>query len=350
MVMQADGVADLLQTTTARMEKMKFTMLGTRQQEYEVYPTMFKKGRVDWAGGTQHEFRVMYRKASSASRSGLYDKDSVAQQNVMTHGYIPMRHMKVYWLWDRIELLFNKGEEEIVNLMKARRLAAMVDLVDLMEDDFWGKPTDSSDTEKIFGCQYWFTRYTTTDGFDASNPTGFTGGRANIDSTNANYSRWANWVDHFSNYTYDDMIDAMIDTSIKTKFVSPLTEAQMRQPKASSRKWYTGVENIKGLAKVAREQNDQVGRDLAQYLDTFLFRGNPVRHVIALDAENDSQCPIYAINHDTFKSSSLKGNVLVESAPIRSQTYGHNVYETWVDLSWQPFCDDLRHNGTIVKV
>lgn len=347
MAMQAADLPDLLETTRIKTRKANFTLLDKRRSEFVAYPTFFRKSMMTWAGGHTYEFKAMTAIPDSATWTGVWDEDVVKRQNVWTKGRVYMRHLKNHYVYDELERLMNKGEDQIIDEIEALKFQCMMGIAHLMEEVIVTGPDDSTDDLKPNGFKTLLTTNASTEGFDKSNVSGFPSGRMEIDSTNPKYSGWANWCGHYSNYTYDDLVEAMIRGSEKTRFKLPISNANVINPSQAQLKWYCNLETKLGLAKSTREQNDQVGPDLGRYYDTFLIRGAPVQYLPVLDDESDN--PIYGINHSTIKSVSLRGNVFRESPGMTLQS-NHNARVFWVDCSWNMYVDDLSRNQTYVKV
>jgi len=53
------------------------------------------------------------------------------------------------------------------------------------------------------------------------------------------------------------------------------------------------------------------------------------------------------IDHSTFNPVVLKGDVLRESKPSNSGSRQHNVFETFVDLTYNYVCVDRRRSGVL---
>jgi hypothetical protein len=72
-----------------------------------------------------------------------------------------------------------------------------------------------------------------------------------------------------------------------------------------------------------------------------VFRNHPIIWVPKLDA--DTTNPVYGVDHSTFYPICLRGNYLRESKPMTDATQ-HNVYQVFVDLSYNYICLDRRRN------
>jgi len=343
-VLQADDMRDLIIVTQKELGRLKFEQIATRIQDYVFARELLKNERVTYASGYGIQKNVMVDHSHAARHVGLYEEDSVAFQDNMTTLTIPFRHTTVPYVWDEREVAMNQGEARVVDYTKIKRTDAMIALIEKLEDTGWSKPADSSDTTTPWGIPYWLVKWpagTTGGGFNGTNPVGFAGGAGGIDS--ATYSRWANYTCKHTALTMDGIVADMRTAWVKVGFKNPI---DIPDYKRGSDRYavYTNYAVLGTLEKLLISQNQNLGMDLASTDGRATFRGAPIRWVPQLDA--DASNPVYMINWGNFNCFFLKGWYMKEAPPIRSAK-SHNVWEVWVDLTWNTECTDRRKHAVI---
>lgn len=89
----------------------------------------------------------------------------------MTSISVDWKHADTHWGFERREVLQNKGKALVFNLMKPRRAAAMIDMVEEIERRGWTLP-DPSDKKYPYGPAYWIVK-NSSEGHYGGNPTGY---------------------------------------------------------------------------------------------------------------------------------------------------------------------------------
>ena len=105
---------------------------------------------------------------------------------------------------------------------------------------------------------------------------------------------------------------------------------------------------ISDFEDVASQQNDNLGPDVASIDGTTTFRKHPVLYIPYLDDNAVQTNPIYMIDHSTWNPIVLKGDYLRETTPAKAAKQ-HNVFECFVDLSYNFICVDRRRNAVLYQ-
>jgi len=345
MAIQADNIADLILQTQKDLGELKWTMIATNLQKYTRLPQLLKKDSVELQGGVGIQWNIQVRLTGSARMTGLYDTDSISTQDVNIVASVPWRHATANYSIDERAIKMNSGKYQIINLLKQKRISALTDMAELMEQQGWSKPTDSTDTDNAFGIPYWIVK-NSSKGFNGGNPAGFPSGCGGVSS--ATYPNWSNWTDTYSAISKNDLVPALKEAWIKTKFTPPVPHPQYgTQPTVNNYGLYTVYSVIDGLEKLAQDQNDSLGNDLTKYMgDTYLFGRVPVTWVPYL--ESDTTAPIYGINWGEFKSVWLAGEYMKESPPVKSPTQ-HRTQVVFIDCTFNFICYNRRSHFVIYK-
>lgn len=332
--LQADDIVDLITLTQKDLGKMRWTDLSYDLQEYVALPSLLQKEKVAFGSGYGMQWNVMTGTSGATRDTGLYEVDSVNVSDVMQTASIPWRHMTTNYAIERREIAMNTGAAQLVDLVKIRRHDAMVDLAKHLEDRFWSKPTTSADNLKMFGVPYWIV-YDSTDGFTGGNPSGFSAGAANLDSST--YDQWKNY-----SATYTDSTSLMTKwrkAATYTKFMAPAESPSYGAPARYG--YYTTYDTIASLESLTENRNDNLGYDIASVMGKVLFRGVPVSWVPFLEGRAGD--PIYGINWGQFKPAFLSGEYLREEGPNKASNQ-HTVFQTHLDMTMNIMCTDRRSN------
>ncbi len=332
-------ISDLVVGTLRELGRMRFQQIAQTLQDYEVFPVWFKKDRVQFDSGIGIQRTLMNRLSGAAAHVGLLDQDDVNITDVLTQLQIPWVHARTSWGFIRQETLMNRGEALIVNIIKPRRAAAMIDLVEELETKGWSSPSSSSDTLNPFGIPYWVVKNSAT-GFSGGTPSGWsTVGGVNVTNTPS----FQNYTTQYTNVTKPDLIKKLRTMHRKVGFKSPVDIDDYRSGKGERYRCYTTESVFASIEDIGESQNENLGRDIAS-MDGFsmAFRGHPIRWIPQLDA--DTKNPFYLIDHSTFYPVCLKGDYLRESDPDKAP-FQHNAFQVFVDLTYNYLCIDRRRNG-----
>jgi hypothetical protein len=237
-------------------------------------------------------------------------------------------------------MLMNRGAAKIFDLVKVRRVAAMLGLVQQLEDRAWAAPSSSSDKTLPYGVPYWIVKNATT-GFNGGAASGHTtvGGVSLTDSPT-----FKNYTGQYVSPTKGDLVKKMRNMHFYTGFQSPVSMADYTSGKGEQYRVYCNRATTAELEDIGEAQNENLGRDIAS-IDGFslTFRKNPIRTVQVLDA--DTTNPVYFVDHSTFYPVCLKGDYFRET--VKKAPSQHDVTQVFVDLSYNYICVDRRRNGVL---
>ncbi|HML73326.1 MAG TPA: phage major capsid protein [Anaerohalosphaeraceae bacterium] len=343
--MRDSQILDLITSTLHKMGKGKFTQIAQELHEYEVMGKLLTKN-----GGVQvipdgmglKEY-LMTKRGGSFRWVDLFEPDSVNLVDVMAEMKVEWCHGTANMMYERRELLMNRGESRINNVFKPRRAGMMLDVADGLEGAFWDAPVAGND-KVPWGIQYWIVR-NASEGFNGGAPSGFTTvGNVNL----TKHPAFKNYTNTYSAVSKDDLIKKLRKAHWQTRWKSPINMAEFQSETGQKRKLYCGYELLSDLEDIGEAQNDNLGRDLAPYDGQMTFRRHPIVPVDKLCYANDTAYPIYMIDTSTFKLFVLKGDYLRESDAEKAPNQ-HNVYVVHVDLSYQTMCLNRRANAVLYK-
>lgn len=323
-------------------------------QSYIAMSRLLKKNKMMFEGGESLEINLNTGTSGNARHAGLFSQDDVKVKDFPTKGDVPWKHTETSFALDVREKKISRGKTQLVDHILQRRTNSMIDLAVLMEDTFWGKPVDSTDSLTPYGIEYWISKTTgkiNADhtqvngvGFHGGNPTGFASGPGNINCEV--HSGWKNFAGNYSAVSKADLIKKMRVMHLMTDFKSPIKHPNYDTSGVSDAyqiycNWNTYLE----LEDLLDAQNDNLGTDLSGQGGTMVFKKNQIVEVAKLN--EDSSNPLYMMNWNVFDIACLEGEYMRETTgPAPGQ---HNVSQTHFDLTWNTRVTNRRKLGVLTQ-
>ena len=338
---QSTDIADLVAGTLRELGRLKIQQIAQELSRYEVFPIWFKKNKVTFDAGIGIQRNLMTRAADTAAHRGMTDADVVTIQDHIKQIQVPWRILSQSYAFIKQEILQNRGTERIFDLIQVRRSAAMLDMVQVLEEKAWASPSSSSDTVLPYGVPYWVVKNATTGhtGLAASGHSTVGG----LDPTTN--TTWRNYAGLYTTVNKADLVKKMRNMHFYTGFQSPVDVKDYTSGKGMQYRVYCNRSTTADLEDIGEAQNENLGRDIAS-IDGFslTFRRNPIRTIQILDA--DTSNPVYFLDHSTFYPVCLKGDYFRETVRKMASNQ-HDITEVFIDLSYNYLCVDRRRNGVL---
>jgi len=357
--MSAGGVSneallDLLKTTQKNLPWDGSFEVLLKHQTYEVINRWFAVDRVEYEGGTSVQRNVQIGESGNAEFVRLYQPTDPNVSDVQAQIDVPWRQVQTHYSIDRRELLRNRGAAGYIKLVKSRRVDAMMDLANLLEERAWQAPPSAADDLYPCGIPYWVVPITGaqvtagTNGLQGANPSGFSdcGG---IDASDDTYSRWRSYNDVWDaadGSISDDDVLKLHTMFRRLRFVSPITVSDVDQPAFRNLRCYANDTTLGSLEGYARDHHDNLGADVGRFAGATVFKNVPIIYVDYLDA--DTSNPFYMINHSYFRPFVLGGDYFRETGPMNDRRQ-HDVFSTFVDLSFNFICTNRQRAGGVIS-
>ena len=242
MTLTAQDVVDLVKTTQRELGPLRFQQIAQSLQYYEVFSKWFKKDRVSFDTGIGIQRTLMTKTAAGAARHvGFLEKDSTNIVDVLENLQVDWRHATTSWgLIYQTDILMNNGAARIVNILKPRRAAALLDMVEELENKAWSGVPSTTDKKLPFGLPYWIVA-NSSEGFNGGAPSGWTTvGGVSLTSV----PTFKNWTAQYAAVTKADLVKKMRTAHRKCRFVSPVKVDDHRGGSGSVRRaegwrWYS---------------------------------------------------------------------------------------------------------------
>lgn len=332
-----DQIDDFVNLTLSNFKRNKWTDISLEHQEY-VSARMISEKNVTEAGGKDISFRLKTRNTGNARASGMYAQDVTNVEDVTVAASIPWTMQTTNFSYDVYEDLFQSDRETIIRELQIREHDALSDMAELQEEFLWTAPTGTTDTTPM-GIPFWLQKSNTTpDGaFNGGNPTGFSAGAAGLSSTT--YPRWRNWTFSYTSVTTDDLIKKVKKALQFTNFMAPVPHPELGYGKSQYHIYTTyGVQEP--LERLAETRNDNLGSDVARYINQVTIGGTPVQWVPYLEA-NDTSDPVYGVNWKVFRPFVKSGCNMRRNAPKQAARQ-HSVREVHIDHWMNYACYNRR--------
>ena len=332
-------IADLITSTLKNLGPPKIRQIAQDLTEYEMASKWFKKSKVVFDSGTGVKETLMFKYSDTARHVGLYEQDTLVIEPLLSNIEIGWVHLTNHYGFERRELLMNRGESKIVNMVSARRGACQLGLIAQIEDTIWTL-RDPSDAKLPNGLPYYIVK-NATEGFNGGNPSGFST-CVGIDTTTQ--TKWRNWTGTYSAVSKEGILRTFRKGRRMTGFKSPENLKDFRGDPGQKWRLYANEELVDGLEMVGEQQNDNLGRDLHKMDNQITTGGNPPIHVPKLDEDTTNPC-----TRPRHRPIALKGDWFNETEAKPLTGIQHNVFRVDMDLTYNLFCVDRRRNMVLYK-
>lgn len=339
----SDGL-DLLVCTQKDLGRLRFNQIAQELPYYEVFSRWFRRDKVMFDSGYAIQRTLMTSfDSDSAGHVGYLEPDQVNIGDYLTTMTVPWVHFRTSWgVIFQTDMLMNRGRNMVLNVLQPKRTAALIGMVEELENKAFAAAPTTTNTTDPYSIQYWIPTSETT-GFNGGAPSGHTTVGGVDPSTHTTFK---NYTAGYDTVSKGDAIRKMRDAHRSIRFKSPVSVQDYRGKVGDRYRCYVNKSVIADFEDTGEAQNENLGRDIAEMDGSIAFRRNPIVWIPKLDARTDN--PIYLINHGTFYPVCLKGDYLRESTPKESPNQ-HNTFQVHIDLTYNFICDNKRANAVIVK-
>lgn len=357
-----EDLLDLTRTTLENLPDMDF-QVALDYQQYPVCNQWFAKDKVQVDSGTSIKRNILLDTSGNARHVRLYQKTPINVADVQQQITAPWCQVQTHYSIERREALRNRKPARYIPLIKSRRLDAMLDLANLLEERAWLTPASSSDDLNPRGILYWLsfreegvTAATDDGGFSCYTihyqDGATTTSKGGIDGST--YDKWRNWGAVYTAIDAD-FVRRMRKAFHAVNFKSPMLVKDLSRGPAARNRIYMGLSELSDYEDLVTSANDNLGRDLDPFHGMTTFRRVPVIHTPQLDGYSvigsgdtaNTPAPVIGVNHAHFYPMVLEGDWLRESEPMKDVEQ-HNVQTVFVDSSYQYFCNNVRQAGFVL--
>lgn len=350
MGLEASSFADLVAATLKELGPYDtVSQIAQEKQRLEVLSRWFKNFKDSLESGYAIQRNLMVGDGTNgpARHVSITAPNNYNLADVLKQITVPWRHAETSWMVIRQHVLMNRRPSAIVNQIEAQRDYSMLKMHEEMERKAWGAAPSSSDTTSPWAVKYWVVQNATT-GFYGGSPTG-DGLIAGITLSGLPQAGqvFQNYSGTYSAITPGDGLAKLNTMHRKVGFISPVTMKEYTDGSGNMQRVYVNETTISGFEQLCMQNGDLSLTDIAKVDGLNLaFRRNPIIWIPYLD--DDTNNPIYMLDHSSFKPVVLEGDDMFESrnqAPLN-----RNVEQYAVDLSYNYVCTNRRMNGVLYQV
>lgn len=338
MVLQADQITDLANSTLNDLGKLKLVEVASTLTEYQAASNLLNKNRIKFDSGKGISWNLLQEGDDNAKNVGLYNRDNVNVKDGTFTLELPWRHTMSGCAFDVREQSMNSGAAKIVDYVATKRMQRAISWVELFESNFWqgvSGATDDSTPYGVFG--YWLA-YNATTGFNGGNGNfGTIGGK---DATV--YDKLKHYTFQYAATTDTDLVDKLRDALVLTDFKPMVGNGQVAgYTNGQRRVIYTTLTQQRALEKLVRANNDNLGSDLDKYHGSVRISQVPVEYSPWINANKATSQPYVCIDWAQFHAVFQKGWWMKET-PFAVKAGQHNVRESFIDCSYNFRCFNRR--------
>jgi hypothetical protein len=342
---QPGDIGDIVTTTRAEEGPLRFQQIAQNLPFYEIFSRWFKRDKVMFSSGYKIQRTLMTKlNRAAAKHVGFLEPDAVNIIDVLETMSVEWVHALTSWgIIYQTDVLMNSGKDLILNVIKPRRIASLLGLVEEIEELGFGSAPGASDTVNPWAVKYWVV-YNATDGFTGGAPSGHTT-KGGVNPTNT--PNFKNYSITYTSVSDNDLVKSLRTAFRKCRFVSPIAHPDYRGQIRDRYRVYCNEQTMTAFEDVVRSHNSNLGKDLAMFDGAAYIAGYPIIYCPQLDNDSSSD-PVYAIDHATFYPVCLKGDYLRESGPDAA-TDQHNAWNCFTDLTYNFLNVDPRRSIVAAK-
>lgn len=331
------GLGDLVKSTLRELTRLRWTDLTTDLTQLTAMSSLLQKNRTDIQSGIGIQWDVMVRDGGGSANVGLAAPDQVAIIDTLDQATAEWRNTVSSWALIGQEVAMNREPARIVNLIKSRRIGALIAHALLMEANVWGPPVAYTDNVTPWGVNTWIVK-NATEGFNGGVPSGWPtiGGLSPT-----TYPRWNNYTAPYTVVSKDGLLRTWKRATRRTNFRPPVAGIPSTGTGGRDMGYYTNLDVILGLEDLLESQNDNLGSDLYSQDGNAMFQKREVMYVPYLD--RDTTNPVYGINWSFFKTAILQDWWLRETVLPNYPGY-HTMAAQFLDSTYNFVCYNRRVN------
>lgn len=349
-VLSASDIPDLVNAVYNRMlSKRTWNDVSLDLPFFTITDRFFKGRKQNISGTPMVVWKLQVDNPQNARFVGIHSTDQYDLRSLSTGGSAPWAHCTTNYNWDLTEPSFATDNEMVLfDQILMREHGMMNDWFKFLEQKFWGAPASSSiSPQELYGIPFWVQK-NATPGFYGGNPSGFTSGAGNINSTM--YRGWRNRTGTYSTVTRNGLIATWKTNIRQCDFVSPHAYPAQNPGDQHRYAFYTD-EYVHEEASKYLDARAQAITDLSG-TGRVMFAGIPVEWVPALSDPNsvnyDSQHPVYGIDWNTMALYFQQSWEMMRT-PAQRLPNMHLEFAVHMDSILQLVCTNRRPNFVIYR-
>ena len=357
---QVSAITDIVANTLRDLGKDKFELIGTNLRSCITTSHLFKKDRIDFASGYGFQRNVQYAIGTNARHAGPFSTDVVDIPTLSTNCRVDFIHADASYGFGYQEVLANRGDARIVDILLQRRAGAIANLCEELEAKFWSLP-DASSTTDPFGLPYWIV-YNASTGFTGGNPSGYTSVGGINPST---ITQWKNYSFNYAAITAADWLSKARVMHRKLQWRAPVKVPSYSKSEDTMLRIYTDADTEELMVQFCESRNENLGYTMGENKattvggnatgmgasgDTITFKRSPIIEVPYLTDTGVSGLtkPMYFVDSNTFFAGVMKGDFFRETVKPEMPNQ-RNMGGVFYDISYNYMCTNRRRNGVCAQ-
>lgn len=325
-------------------------------------------------GGKEDEFYLQYTYGTTVqyTEPGKTRNPTFSEFLVRARQPLVQMYFEVAYLEEELETRGKAGPLQgswaIVDYIKSRRQAELLGFYKKLEDDFLSLPILTGNALSMWGLPYHITAITSTQmgtstntgAFQGENPvthasSGVTAGSdwCEIDLSDDTYAGLRNY-----NFGWEAASAATVALSDENQsrlgrafrqldFQGPIDMADLSKAPWNSYRFFTDDYMCDEFGIAARQQNDNLGKDIVKYLGTgvnlarttnaVVVNGFPIYYAPVLDSPTAEEIlargyhPFYGVNLDKLKITVRPQKFMKRRPPASDKVHNPDVYVEYID-------------------
>ncbi len=347
MAVYQDDIADFITATLPNFQKRKFIDLSQTLQSHVVTSRIYQSANYGVDGGESLTWQIKKNYADNYQDIGVGAIVSADPEDRQVRARVDWAAGKCSAAWlEEVVNFQGKSETEILSILSLEMLSLYQSNINGKERRLWGAPSSSTQDPRVpYGIPFWAQKAsldTAAFGFNGGDPSGFTGGAAEIPV--ATVPAWKNGNFGYQLVNHTDLFPKMSQAIEKSNFKPPRAYPGVVDSKPQY-VIYTTYPVWEAIQKETTFSNDNLGRDVGRYYGDVYFKGVPISWVPALTNSDssvvDTQHPIYGIDWSVLKmfyktgwDEKLIGPITPDNQPTVKRLY----LWSW----WNMRCMDRR--------
>lgn len=344
---------DFLLATQQDYVRDRFNILAPLFQNYQIVKWLGGEGQTTHeASGSGITFFMMTDLPNTAQFIDLATKATPYLGNYLSSGNVDFAIQRQGLAYNWITMSRNKGKNQLVNLMKAERVAKYTDMLNKIETAAWAAPV-AGDAKSPLTIPAWIPKVgtnSTAETFTGTMHPNLTAGGVTtlcgINPTNVPGWRSANLIYQAIDLISDNGLGRQLDRFMDiTNWEIPYEHEELT-PKTRALKFYCGEAAFYQAKNLFILHRDNVTSDTGVPSGVPTHRGIPFLLTRALTTTVDPDKSYYGIDHAGGGIGVMDGFNFTES-PFERWADVPETFVAWVWLIYQLFWNDRRRLGVI---
>lgn len=312
----AQRIDDLVKGSLRDLDYNRIIQASQEKQSTPLFDMVFKKDNMRLSSGVGIQRNVQTKKPGTFVSKSFTDPDNFSIKNFLSNFRVDWTHHRQTWAYYIQEMLMNKGENRIVNIIEPRENAAITEMQEAIDDLILQASSPSTAGEIPLGITHWVTAPTSTSaahGFNGGAASGWTTkGGLTPDSVNNRFLM--NYTGGFKAWSLGSVVKAIRRAQMFTKWKPPVGLKGQQGPEGQRFRLLMGFDEALAFGEIGQNVNQNMGTDFGKFDGQMTFSG---ALIIPVAAMNTSAYTGHIIGKDfaTSYPIGLRGDVLRREGP-----------------------------------